>query len=119
MRDTPPVVERKFRKMLMERPGEERLKMGFSMHATARALAKASLSQRNPGAHPAKLKRLLFLHFYGADFEPKERKRIALALARRVQCDGPPRKLVRSHAVREKAEPYRRKRKGNAKHPRS
>ncbi len=32
-------IERKFRKMLLERSGEERLKMGCSMYATAQALA--------------------------------------------------------------------------------
>ncbi len=70
MRDTPPDVERKFNEMLMQRSGEERLKMGCSMFATARALAKAALLQRHPKADPAKLKRLFFLHFYGNDFEP-------------------------------------------------
>ena len=48
MKDTPPVIERKFRQMLMKRSGEERLKMGCSMHATAQALAKASISQQRP-----------------------------------------------------------------------
>ena len=93
MKDTPPGIERKFRKMLLERSGQERLKMGCSMHATAQALAKASISQQHPGAHPAQFKRLLFLHFYGTDFEPKERKRIASALARNVRADGRGRKL--------------------------
>ena len=83
MKDTPPAIERKFRRMLMKRSGEERLKMGCSMHATAQALAKASISQQHPGARPAELKRLLFLHFYGTDFEPEERKRIASTLAKR------------------------------------
>lgn len=119
MRDTPTGIEWKFRKILLERPGQERLKMGCSMHATAQALAKAALLQRHPGAHPAKLKRLFFLHFYGADFDPKERKRIASALARRGRPDGRRRKVLMSHAIWEKAETYRRKRKGNAKHPRS
>jgi hypothetical protein len=87
MKDTPPVIERKFRQMLMKRSGEERLKMGCSMHATAQALAKASISQQHPGARPAELKRLLFLHFYSADFEPKERNRIASALAERGRAN--------------------------------
>ena len=80
MNDTPPAIERRFRRMLLERSGEERLKMGCSMHATARALAKASLLEKNPGSHPAELKRLLFLRFYGADFDPEQRNRIASAL---------------------------------------
>jgi hypothetical protein len=68
--------------MLLKRSGEERLKMGCSMHATAQALARASIFERHPGARPADLKRLLFLHFYGTDFEPEMRKRIALALSK-------------------------------------
>jgi hypothetical protein len=55
MKDTPAAIERKFRRMLMKRSGEERLKMGCSMHATARALATAFLSQEYPGSDPAKL----------------------------------------------------------------
>jgi hypothetical protein len=66
----------------MKRSGEDRLKMGCSMHATAQALAKASISQQHPGARPAELKRLLFLHFYGPDFEPEQRKRIASGLGK-------------------------------------
>lgn len=80
MRDTPAAVERKFRQMLLKRSGAERLKMGCSMYATARALAKAALLQEHPNANPAELKRLLFLLFYGIDFEPEERNRIASAL---------------------------------------
>lgn len=76
MRDTSNSVERKFRKMLLERSGEERLKMGCSMHAASRALVKVSVSEKDPIA----LKQAMFLRFYGDDFEPKERKRILLAL---------------------------------------
>ncbi len=115
MKDTPPGVERKFRRMLLKRPGQERLKMGCSMHAAAQALAKASLSQRYPGAHAAKLKRLLFLRFYGADFEPEERKRIASALETRSRSDGRERNLHMSDVVREKTERYRTNRKRKAK----
>ena len=82
MKDTPPEIERKFRKMLLKRSDEERLKMGCSMHATAQALTKAWISRQHPRARPAELKRLLFLHFYGNDFEPEQRKRIASALSK-------------------------------------
>jgi hypothetical protein len=82
MRDTPQAVEQKFRRMLLRRSGAERLKMGCSMFATARALAKAGLLQKHPDAGPAELKRLLFLHFYGDDFTPKQRHRIASAISR-------------------------------------
>lgn len=73
-------MERKFRKMLMKRSGEERLKMGCSMHVTAQALINASVLEKYPGALPAKLKQALFLRFYGHEFEPPRRKRIILAL---------------------------------------
>jgi hypothetical protein len=79
VKDTSPAIERKLRAMLMKRSGEERLKMGCSMHATARVLAVASLLQKHPGSRPAEIKRLLFLHFYGAEFEPDQRERIAAA----------------------------------------
>lgn len=82
MNDTPPEIEQKFRQMLLKRSGQERLKMGCSMHATARTLAKASLLEKHPGSHPGQLKRLLFLHFYSADFAPRELKRIASALSK-------------------------------------
>ena len=62
--------------MLLRHSGEERLKMGCSMHATARALVKASLSEKNPIA----INRELFLRFYGHEFEPEERKKILKAL---------------------------------------
>lgn len=88
MKDTPAAVERKFRQMLLKRSGAERLKMGCSMHATARALAKAALLQRHPDAGPAELKRLLFLHFYGAEYEPDQRKRIAAALSKSAKRGG-------------------------------
>lgn len=123
MDDTPEAIERKFRRMLMKRSGQERLKMGCSMHATAQALAKASISNQHPNADPAELKRLFFLHFYGADFEPEERKRIASALVKRSRADGKVRnplmnttivKSSGSDAVRDKAETYKKmvKKKG-------
>ncbi len=81
------------------------------MFATAQALAKAALLQRHPKADPAKLKRLLFLHFYGNDFEPKERERIASALERRARIHTRGRKPLIARAVREKEKTYGRKRK--------
>jgi hypothetical protein len=109
VRDTPPEVERKFHEMLMDRSGEERLKMGCSMHATAVALAKAALRQRHPGADPAKLKRLLFLHFYGSDFEPEERERIASALERRARAHNREQKLSTSNPGKQSKKTNRRK----------
>jgi hypothetical protein len=77
-------MQRKFQKMLLERSGEERLKMGCSMHAAARALVKASISEKDPIA----VNRALFLRFYGDEFEPKERKKILLALRKAAEHNG-------------------------------
>jgi len=92
MRDTPPDVEQMYRDMLLQRSGAERLKMGCSMLSTARALALASMRERDPRASPASLRRALFLRFYGADFDAIGRERIMAHLERDdVEClpEGP------------------------------
>ena len=76
MKDTPAAIERKFRQMLLKRSGAERLKMGCSMHATARALVIASIPEKDA----VTVNRALFLRFYGNEFEPKRRKKILRAL---------------------------------------
>jgi len=48
MNDTLAEIERKHLAMLLERSGAERLKMGCSMHATAQALVRASVLEKNP-----------------------------------------------------------------------
>ena len=59
MKDTSAGMERKFREIVLERSGEERLKMGCSMHAVARALVKVSIPKgihrSEPGVVPAVL----------------------------------------------------------------
>jgi hypothetical protein len=80
VKDTSDTVESKYRDLLLERSGEERLKMGCSMHATAQALVRASILQADPAASPAALRKALFLRFYGQDFDAATRKRILRAL---------------------------------------
>jgi hypothetical protein len=80
MNDTPPEIEQKFIAILMERSGEERLKMGCSMHATAQALVRASVLEEDPLASPAALRQALFLRFYGHEFNSEAREKILLAL---------------------------------------
>ncbi len=76
MKDTSAGMERKSREIVLERSGEERLKMGCSMHAAAHALVKASISEKDPIA----VNRALFLRFYGGEFEAKGRKKNTVAL---------------------------------------
>ena len=80
MKDTSPEVEKKYREMLLQRSGEERLKMGCSMHATAQALVRASVLENNPRASQAEIRKALFLRFYGDDFHPETKEKILLAL---------------------------------------
>lgn len=82
MNDTSPEIERKFREMLLQRFGEERLRMGCSMHASAQALVRPSVLEKDPLASPAALRRALFLRFYSHDFDPEAREKILLALGR-------------------------------------
>ena len=74
--------------MLLLRSGAERVKMGASMFATARALAVASIRARDPSVSVAALRRLLFLQFYGGDFSPEKRERIAAWLGRDPAASG-------------------------------
>ena len=84
MTDTTPEVMQRYRAMLLARSPEERLKMGCSMSATARALVRASMLAQDPQASPAALRRALFLRFYGHEFEGAERERILAWLGRDV-----------------------------------
>ena len=80
MKDTSDAMERKYRDMFLKCSGEERLKMGCSMHATAQALVRASALQAEHSASPASLRKILFLRFYGQDFDTATRKKVLRAL---------------------------------------
>jgi len=82
MNDTSAKIEKRFRHLLMRRSGQERLKMGCSMHAASKALMRAALLRANPKASEATLRKQMFLCFYGHDFVPAARKRILAALAK-------------------------------------
>jgi hypothetical protein len=71
----------RYRALLLARSGEERLKMGCSMSATARALVRASILARDPHASAGTIRRALFLRFYGDDFPPAQRDTIIAQLA--------------------------------------
>ena len=81
MKDTPAEVEASYGAMLLARSGEERLRMAGSMYATARALAVASLLEREPEISPVALRQALFLRFYGREFDEETRLRILARLA--------------------------------------
>ena len=76
MKDTSPEMEQRFRQMILARSGEERLKMGCSMHEMAQELVRASLEERTPNLEPRDLRRALFLRFYGQEFDPETSRKI-------------------------------------------
>ncbi len=82
MTDTSPEVGRRYRELLLRRSGEERLRMGCSMHAAAQALVRASVLERHPQASAVVLRQALFLRFYGGDFDAESRARILARLDR-------------------------------------
>ncbi len=76
MKDTHPVIEERFFKMLMEKSGEERLKMGFEMDEAARRLAAASLLNENREASELDIRIAVFNRFYEIDLSPEIRQKI-------------------------------------------
>lgn len=80
MINTSPEIERQYRAMLLQRSGEERLKISYSMHAMAQALARASVLEKDPLASPSSIRRTIFLRFYKNDFALDTREKILRAL---------------------------------------
>ena len=80
MTDTSPAMDVRYRAMLMQRSGEERLKMGCAMRETARALVESSILEQDPQATPETLRKGLFFRFYGHDFDAKSREKILAAI---------------------------------------
>jgi hypothetical protein len=68
--------------MLLDRPPEERLRMGFSMYDTAKEIVKSAIRQKFPGITPEDLKKEIFLRFYGFEFDAREKEKIIAALMR-------------------------------------
>lgn len=82
MDDTAAAVSRRYRELLMQRSGEERLRMGCRMFAAARALARASLGDPDGSDRSPDMRAELFLRTYASDFDAATRARIAARLRR-------------------------------------
>ncbi|MDF0644296.1 MAG: hypothetical protein P0111_09705 [Nitrospira sp.] len=80
MNDTSPAFDERYRAMLMQRSGEERLVMGCAMRDTARALVEASLRNQAPHATVEGLRKGVFLRFYGHEFDAETRAKILAAI---------------------------------------
>ena len=80
MNDTHPHFEKEYNNMLRSRSGEERLKMGCSMHATAIKIARASFLNKDPQATENSIRQELFLRFYANDLDSATKKKILQAI---------------------------------------
>ena len=80
MNDTSPEIEKRYHALLMQRSGEERLKMGASMYDAARAIVRSSILNENPGLTASELKEKIFLRFYGLDFSEAQKQKIIAGL---------------------------------------
>ena len=76
MKDTHPEIEERFFKMVMEKSGEERLKMGFEMNLMARRLATASILQNTPQFSEEDVKLAIFDRFYGSDLPSEVKQKV-------------------------------------------
>ena len=80
MNDTSPEMESRYRAMIMERSGEERLKIGCSMFDAAKAMMQAGILDRNPHVSPAEIRRVLFMQLYGHEFDVDSLEKILVAI---------------------------------------
>ena len=76
MKDTSPEMESRYRALIMERSGEERLIMGCSMFDAAKALMQAGILDQNPHVSPTEIRRALFIQLYGHEFDAESRAKI-------------------------------------------
>ncbi len=82
MNDTSSFIEKRFREMMMEKSGEERLKMGFSMFNDARKMVIASICKTTQNCNSEEIRKLIFLRFYGDEFSKEIREKIL----KRIRC---------------------------------
>ncbi len=80
MNDTSSEMDQRYRALLMQRTGEERLIMGCAMRDTARAFVEASLRAQDPQATVESIRKGLFLRFYGQEFDAERRAKILAAI---------------------------------------
>jgi len=68
MDDTCPEIASKFQDLIMQKSGEQRLMMGFSMYDTARQIVQSAIYNKHPDITESDLKKEIFVRFYGLDF---------------------------------------------------
>lgn len=74
MNDTSQEIQDLLRTLLMQRSGEERLKMGCELFSTSRAFIRSSLEDK--GLNETELSVQIFLRTYRYDFTPETLEKI-------------------------------------------
>ena len=69
-KDTSHEMETLFFKLLLQKSGEERLLMGFSMFDFSRQLVEASLLNHQPSLTQKDLRSAILQSYYGAEINP-------------------------------------------------
>lgn len=82
MTDTHPIIEDRFKKLIMAKTCQERLLMGCSMFDAAKRIVKSSIIQKEPEISTQEMKTALFLRFYGGEFDEIQKSKIVGAFAR-------------------------------------
>lgn len=72
MNDTHPEIGKVYRKILMERSGPERFRMGLEMYEMAKAIMLAGLREESE----VDIESRAFLRLYGDEFEGRELREI-------------------------------------------
>ena len=76
MNDTHPEAAAQFRSLMRLKSNEERLLMGCSMYDTAKQIVEGAILNQNPGIMPQRMKKEIFLRFYGMEFSKAEKEKI-------------------------------------------
>ncbi len=83
MNDTPPEIEAMVREKFMQKPAEERFRLGCQMYDTSRYLIEWAILNENPGISKLEFWKQIFLKFYGDDFTAEETAEIFAHMTKR------------------------------------
>ena len=76
MNDTHPNVAIRYRDLMMSKTGEQRLRMGCSMHDTSKQIVRSAIYDSHPEITEAEMRREIFLRFYGHEFSRDDREKL-------------------------------------------
>ena len=74
MKDTSEKIEKVYHRMMMQRSGEERVQMCFSMLGFAKEIIKSTIEDKTHWREE------LFLRLYGNDFDERAKEKILAAI---------------------------------------